>query len=199
LTPSFFARRITADDVRKISRRQRVAGQAALPPLIVAYVRWVEAIGRFFGRLCMLLIFVMIGILLYAAAMRTGFNRPPLWTVEMAQFLLTAYYILGGAWTLQLGSHVRMDLLYERWLPRKRAFADTITAVCLITYLVVMLLGGISSTGYALEYGQRAATAWRPPLAPIKLLMCFGLLLMLLQAVAFFFRDLATVRGRPIA
>ena len=39
----------------------------------------------------------MIGVLLYSAFMRTGFNRPPLWTVEMAQFLLTAYYILGGA------------------------------------------------------------------------------------------------------
>jgi TRAP-type mannitol/chloroaromatic compound transport system permease small subunit len=170
-----------------------------VPPLIVAYVRWVEAVGRFFGRLCMLLVFVMIGILIYAAVMRTGFNRPPLWTVEMAQFLLTAYYILGGAWTLQLGSHVRMDLLYDRWRPKKRAFADTITAVCLITFLVVMLFGGVSSTQYALEYGQRAATAWRPPLAPIKLMMCAGLLLMLLQAVAFFFRDLATVRGRPIA
>ena len=183
----------------KTLRRERAAGRAALPPLIVAYVRWVEAVGHFFGRVCMYLVFVMIGILLYSAFMRTGFNRPPLWTVEMAQFLLTAYYILGGAWTLQLGSHVRMDLLYERWQPRKRAFADTITAVCLITYLVVMLMGGISSTQYALEYGQRAATSWRPPLAPIKLVMCFGLLLMILQAVAFFFRDLATLRGRPIA
>jgi TRAP-type mannitol/chloroaromatic compound transport system permease small subunit len=189
----------SADDTRKSRRGQSVAGQAALPPLIVAYVRWVEAVGRFFGRLCMLLLFVMIGILLYAAIMRTGFNRPPLWTVEMAQFLLTAYYILGGAWTLQLGSHVRMDLLYELWRPRKRAFADTITALCLITFLVVMLAGGISSTQYALEYGQRAATSWRPPLAPIKIVMCAGLLLMLLQAIAFFFRDLATVRGKPIA
>ena len=77
----------------------------------------------------------------------------------MSQFLLAAYYILGGAWTLQLDSHVRMDLLYARWRPRKRAFADTITSVCLITYLVVMLMGGISSTQYALEYGQRAATS----------------------------------------
>jgi TRAP-type mannitol/chloroaromatic compound transport system permease small subunit len=170
-----------------------------VPRAVVLYVRWVETVGRFFGRACMLIIFVMIGILIWSVLMRTGFNRPPLWTVEMAQFLLTAYYILGGAWTLQLGSHVRMDLLYERWQPRRRAFADTITSVCLITYLVVMLIGGVSATGYALEYGQRAATAWRPPLAPIKIVMCVGILLMILQSVAFFFRDLAAVRGRPIA
>jgi TRAP-type C4-dicarboxylate transport system permease small subunit len=140
----------------------------------------------------------MVGVLLYSVVMRTGFNRPPLWTVEVAQFLLVAYYLLGGAWTLQLDSHVRMDLLYTRWSLRGRAFADTITAVCLITYLVVLLFGGVSSSLYALEYGQRAATAWRPPLAPIKIVMTFGIGLMLLQAIAFFFRDLARVRGREI-
>jgi TRAP-type mannitol/chloroaromatic compound transport system permease small subunit len=166
---------------------------------VIAYVRWVDRINRVFGRLAMYLIFVMVFVLVYSVIMRTGFNRPPLWTVEMAQFLLAAYYLLGGAWTLQLDSHVRMDLLYSRWSPRGRAFADTITAVCLITYLVVLLMGGISSSEYALEYGQRASTAWRPPLAPIKIIMSFGIFLMVLQAIAFFFRDLARVRGQEIA
>lgn len=166
-----------------------------MPRAVVVYVRWVEAVSRFFGRVAMYLVFAMIGVLLWSAFMRTGFNRPPLWSVEMSQFLLVAYFILGGAWTLQLDSHVRMDLLYARWTPKKRAFADTITSVCLITYLVVLLWGGVSSSAYALEYGQRAATSWRPPMAPIKLVMTFGIFLMLLQTVAFFFRDLARVRG----
>lgn len=162
---------------------------------VVLYVRWVERVSRFFGLVAMYLFVAMAGVLLWSALMRTGFNRPPLWSVEMSQFLLAAYFILGGAWTLQEGSHVRMDLLYARWAPRKRAFADTITAFCLLVYLGVMLWGGVSSSVYALEYGQRAATSWRPPMAPIKLVMTFGILLMILQTVAFFFRDLATVRG----
>jgi len=169
-----------------------------VPRVVVAYVRWVEAVSRFFGRIAMYLVFAMIGVLLWSAFMRTGFNRPPLWSVEMSQFLLVAYFILGGAWTMQLDSHVRMDLLYARWTPKKRAFADTITSVCLLTYLIVMLWGGVSSSGYALEYGQRAATSWRPPMAPIKIIMTFGIFLMLLQTVAFFFRDLARIRGREL-
>lgn len=169
-----------------------------MPEYIVRYVRWVELINRVVGRGAMYLIVVMVGILFYSAIMRNGFNRPPLWTVEMGQFLLVAYYMLGGAWTLQLDAHVRMDLLYDRWSLRGRAFADTITAVCLIGYLLVMLWGGLSSTAYALEYGQKAASSWRPPLAPIKIIMTFGIFLMLLQALAFFFRDLARVRGRPM-
>lgn len=158
----------------------------------------IEAVNRVVGRFAMYLAFVMVGVLVYSAVLRTGFNRPPLWTVETAQFLLAAYYLLGGPWTLAQDSHVRMDLLYSRWTPRGRAFADTITAVCLIGYLVVLLVGGVSSTQYALEYGQRAATAWRPPLAPIKVVMTLGILLMTLQAVAIFLRDLARVRGREI-
>lgn len=171
------------------------AGAGALPRAVVTYVRWVEAVGRVFGHFAMYLVFAMIGVLLYSAVMRTGFNRPPLWSVEMSQFLLASYYLLGGAYTMQADSHVRMDLLYARWTPRGRAFADTITAVCLVTYLVVMLVGGVSSTRYALEYHQTAATSWRPPMAPIKIIMTFGLFLMLLQTVACFFRDLARVRG----
>ena len=67
-----------------------------------------------------------------------------------------------------------------------------------IGYLLVLLWGGLSSTAYALEYGQKASSAWRPPLAPIKIVMAFGIFLMLLQAVAFFLRDIALLRGRPI-
>jgi TRAP-type mannitol/chloroaromatic compound transport system permease small subunit len=177
---------------------RRPAVRSAVPKAVLTYVRWVEAVNRVFGRIAMYLIFVMVGVLLYSAVMRTGFNRPPLWTVEVAQFLLAAYYMLGGAWTLQLDAHVRMDLLYSRWTPRGRSFADTITAFCLIGYLAVMLWGGMSSTAYAIEYGQKASSAWRPPLAPIKIIMTFGILLMLLQAFAFLFRDIARLRGEEI-
>jgi TRAP-type mannitol/chloroaromatic compound transport system permease small subunit len=162
-------------------------------------VHAVEAVGRVVGRLAMYMIFVMAGVLIYSAVMRTGFNRPPLWTIEMSQFLLAAYFLLGGAYSLQLNAHVRMDVLYSRWTLRGQAFADTITSACLVTYLVVLLMGGISSTEYALEYGQRAASAWRPPMAPIKILMTAGIALMLLQTTAYFIRDLARLRGREIA
>lgn len=184
---------------RRAPRLSGVEQDGALPRIVVAYVRVVEAVGWVVGRIAMCLLFVMIGILLYSAVMRTGFNRPPLWTIEMAQFLLASYFLLGGAYSIQLNAHVRMDVFYSRWSLRGRAFADTITGVCLVTYLVVLLMGGISSTEYALEYNQRASTAWRPPMAPIKIIMTAGIALMLLQVIATFLRDLARVRGREIA
>lgn len=161
---------------------------------IKAYVRYVDALSYGVGRLAMYLIFVMIGILLLSSIARTGFNISFIWTVEMAQFVMTAYYLLGGAYSMQLDSHVRMDLLYSRWSPRRRAAVDAVTVLFLVFYLVVLLIGGISSTQYALEYGQTNYSSWAPPLAPIKIVMCIGITIMLLQAVATFFKDLERAR-----
>ena len=166
-----------------------------MPRPIILYVRAVEAINRIVGRIVMLLIFVMIGVLLYSSISRTAFNLPLVWVVELSQFMLVAYFLLGGAYSMQLGAHVRMDLFYDKLAPRKRAFTDSITAFCLIFYLVVLLMGGISSTSYALEYGQKNYSSWAPPLAPIKIIMTVGIVLMLLQAVAILIKDIARVRG----
>lgn len=65
----------------------------------------------------------------------------------------------------------------------------------LLAYLVLLLYGGFSSTHYALEYGERSYSSWRPYMAPIKIVACIGILLMLLQAFAVFFRDMAKLRG----
>ncbi|MGB5623952.1 MAG: TRAP transporter small permease subunit [Gammaproteobacteria bacterium] len=168
-----------------------------MPSFIVTYVRYVDAVNRFFGRMAMYMIFAMLGVLLYSSISKTFF-LPSVWTLEVAQFLMAAYYILGGGYSMQLHAHVRMDLLYGRWSPPRMAFADTLTSVCLISYLVLLLIGGISSTEYALEYGETSYSSWSPYMAPIKIVMVFGILLMLLQAIAFFFRDLAAARGRSI-
>ncbi len=154
-----------------------------------------DAINRIIGKFAMYLIFAMMGILLFSAISRTFFNVPHIWAIEMAQFTMAAYYLLGGAFSMILGAHVRMDVFYSQWSPKRRAITDAITVFCLIFYLGVLLVGSISSTLYSLEYGQRNYSAWGPPIAPIKIIMVIGITMMLLQAIATFFKDIAEVKG----
>jgi len=169
-----------------------------MPRPIVLYVRYVEAVNRVVGRLAMFIIFALMGVLLMSSVSRTALNISFIWTVEMAQFMLAAYYLLGGGYSMQLDSHVRMDLLYSRWSPKGQALADIITSIFLIFYLVVLLVGAVSSTNYAITYGQKNYSSWAPPLSPIKIIMTIGIAMMLLQAIAMFFRDMATVRGERL-
>ena len=47
-------------------------------------------------------------------------------------------------------------------------------------------------------YGQRNRSAWAPYMAPIKIIMGSGILLMMLQAIATWFKDLAKAKGEKI-
>lgn len=191
---------------------------------IKTYVRWVDAVNRRFGRIAMYMIFAMMGVLLWSSISKTFFT-PTLWTLESAQFLMVGYYIIGGAYSIQLGSNVRMDLFYGGWSVRTKAWVDVFTVFFLLYFLGVLLYGGLGSTAYSLGYWgdeplvyfkdlilafvtggpdaagevigrlERSSTAWRPFIWPVKLLMCFGIFMMILQAIAEFFRDIGRIRG----
>ncbi|MBK5946582.1 C4-dicarboxylate ABC transporter [Rhodobacter veldkampii DSM 11550] len=168
-----------------------------MPGWIRAYVRVVEAVNYRVGRFAMYLLFVIMGILIWSSITKIA-GVPALWTLEMAQFTLVAYYLLGAPYSLQLGSNVRMDLLYAQLRPRTQAWWDVITIFALIFYLGVMLFGAVESTTYSLEVGERSPTAWRPYLWPIKIVICLAFVLMLLQAFVHLFRDIATLRGEEL-
>ncbi|WP_417424389.1 TRAP transporter small permease subunit [Hoeflea sp.] len=158
------------------------------------YIRVVDAFNRRVGRFAMYLIFALMGVLLWSSVSKYA-GSPALWTLEMAQFIMVAYYLLGGAYSMQLGDHVRMDLVYASWSPRRKAAIDAVTVLFLLFYLCVLLYGAVSSTTYAIEYGERAHSVWRPYMWPVKLIGGIGIFLMLLQTLAEFLRDILYLRG----
>lgn len=182
------------------------------------FIRIVDGINYRVGRIIMYGIFVLMGILIWSSVSKTFF-LPSLWTLEMAQFVMVGYYILGGPYSVQLGSNVRMDLLYGAWSIRKKAWFDLFTVLLLIFYLGVLLYGAVSSTAYSLGYWgsepfsffgglitgaekvghmERSPTAWRPYLWPVKAVMIVGLTLMLLQCLSEFFKDVLRLQGEAI-
>lgn len=195
-----------------------------MPSVIKGYVRAIDAMNRFIGRIAMYLIFALVGVLLWSSISKTFFN-PSLWTLETAQFVMVAYYILGGPYSIQMGSNVRMDLFYGAWSLKTKAWVDAFTVLFLMFYLGVLFYGAVSSTAYSLGYFglepfqffgdllktlmtegldaasaklgylERSSTAWRPFLWPVKTILCLGVFLMLLQCLAELLRDLGRLRG----
>lgn len=169
-----------------------------MPRPIVAFVRAVDAFNKAVGHFAMGLFFVLAAIMLYAVGSRAFLGMPVNWALEMSQFVLSAYYLLGGAYAMQLGSHVRMDLIYGSRPPRTRAMLDAFTILFVLFYLAVLIYGGISSTEYAISYSQKNYTSWAPPMWPIKMVMTLGVFLVLLQALSNLCKDIALLRGKPI-
>ena len=185
---------------------------------MLAYIGAIDAINRRIGRVAMWGLFAMMGILLWSSISKTFF-LPSLWTLEMAQFAMVAYFLVGGAYAIQMGAHVRMDLFYGEWSVRRKAAVDAVTVAFLIFYLGVLFYGGLGSTAYSLGYWgtepfaffaglltgteeigrlERSSTAWRPYIWPVKAVMVTGIFLMLLQAVAEFFKDVLRLMGHDV-
>lgn len=186
--------------------------------LMRRYIRVTDAVNLRVGRIVMYGIFALMAVLLWSSISKTFF-LPSLWTLEMAQFVMVGYYILGGPYSIQLGSNVRMDLLYGGWSVRRKAWFDLLTVLFLIFYLCVLLYGAVGSTAYSLGYWstepfsffaglitgseeigrmERSSSAWRPYLWPVKTVMIVGFFLMLLQCVSELFKDVLRLRGEVI-
>ncbi|WP_010137960.1 TRAP transporter small permease subunit [Oceanicola sp. S124] len=195
--------------------------------LMRGYIAWIDGMNRLIGRITMFGLFILMGILLWSSISKTFF-LPSLWTLEMAQFVMVAYYILGGPYSIQLGSNVRMDLIYAELSDRRKAWLDAFTVFFLIFYLGVMIYGGLASLAYSLGnfmgsplaffgkligafftggpaaagevmgYIETSRSSWGPVMWPIKLITCLGLFLMLLQVLSEFFKDLLRLRGEEI-
>jgi TRAP-type mannitol/chloroaromatic compound transport system permease small subunit len=170
----------------------------ALWRAVRAYVRFADRISDWVGYLAAALIFLMGATLLFDAITRNVIRAPVHWAIELTQFTLAAYYFMGGPVTLKNDSHVRLDLWYGRLSQRGKAAVDLVTVFCLIFYLVVMLIGSISSLEYAIATNERRFSIWNPSTIPIKSLLTVCLVLMLMQALALVCKHIATLRGERL-
>lgn len=185
---------------------------------LLGFARFIDSLNRAIGFVVMYGLFILMGILLWSSISKTFFV-PSLWTLEVAQFAMVAYYMLGGPYSILVGSNVRMDLFYGNWSLRRKATIDLFTALFLVFYLGVLLYGALGSTAYSLGYWgsapvdffiglitgteeigrlERSSTAWRPYIWPVKTIMIVGLFLMLLQVTSELIKDLARAMGREL-
>ena len=167
--------------------------------LLRTYVALVDRMNYGLGRAVMFGIFALMAVLAWSTISKAFFS-PSLWTLEMAQFVMIAYFVLGGPYAMQMRANVRMDLIYGELSPRRKAWWDAFTVLFLIVYLGIMLWGGIESTIYSFQYGgERSSSAWRPYLWPIKVTICVGLALMVLQSLSELAKDILFLRtGTPV-
>ena len=169
-----------------------------MPKPLISYVRNIDL---FVARLWVGLKWVtmaIICVLAYAVIVRHVLQTPSIVAYELSLFIMTGGFILAGGPLLLQDEHVRMDALYTRWSPRKRAIVDVAT-FALLTYIIIMITTGIVGTYGAYVDGLHTKSVWGPPLWPLKAVITAGAVILLLQAIANLIRDIATIRGRPLS
>jgi TRAP-type mannitol/chloroaromatic compound transport system permease small subunit len=135
---------------------------------------------------CVLLVAMIL--VPYEVVMRYVFNNPTSWSMEMTQFLFCTMVALGGGWVLFTGSHVNVDIVYNRFGIKTRAVISILTTLLMLAFLFLVFRQNWLGAVQSLAWRETSASEWNPPLYPIKFIIPLGVLFFLLQGVALLIR-----------
>ena len=152
-------------------------------------VRLARAIDRFTERSATLFAWLMAPLLVavgWEVVARYAFGAPTTWAYETIYMLYAAMFMLGAAYALRTGAHIRTDFFWEKWPLRTRAAIDSIAYVALFfPGMLLYLVAGVEATWSSYAIDERSAdTAWFPPLWPLKAVVPASALLLLVQGVS---------------
>ena len=159
-------------------------------------IRAVDLLSYWVGKASAWLILALTFVVSIEVFKRYILNAPTSWIFDFNSMLYGTLFMLGGAYTLAAGGHVRADFVYIYLKPRGQAALD------LILYLVFFVAGilGLIYAGY--DY---ASLSWRinehstvtaegPPIYPFKTVIPVAALLVMLQGFAEIVRCVVCLR-----
>ena len=91
---------------------------------MVSYIRFADAVSAWFGKAFAWLIVLMTFGTAYEVFVRYVLNSPTPWALDVSFIMYGTLFMMGGAYTLSRGGHVRGDFLYRLWKPRTQARVD---------------------------------------------------------------------------
>lgn len=154
------------------------------------FLHTIDAISEWSGKAISWLVLLLTVVLGYEVVMRYAFNAPTKWAFDISYMLGGSYFLLGQAYTLLKRRHVRIDLFYVRFSPRKKALVDVAFYLVFFFPLWGILLYKLIPYVYLSWILQERSMQgyWMPILYPFKTVMPIGVLLFIFQGIAEFSR-----------
>jgi TRAP-type mannitol/chloroaromatic compound transport system permease small subunit len=168
-----------------------VEGRAALPQRegeagLKGLASLLDRVSGTSGALAAWLVIPLIAASCYEVFSRYLLGAPTLWAYEVGYMAMGTHFLIGLAYTLRQGEHVRVDLFYARLSRSKRALIDAFTYAVLLLPLAAWLSIGLGEkVARAYESQERSGmSAFNPVIWPFRAVMCAAFALLFLQALA---------------
>ena len=165
-------------------------------------VRAIDRFAEVSGVAIAWLMVPLIGAVVYEVVARYAFAAPTIWAFEITYMLYGAMFMLGAAYALRAGAHIRTDFFYEGWSPRTRGIVDSVAYLAFFFPGIALFLWvGWDEAWYAYEIGEMSEqTPWRPLLWPLKACIPLAAAFLLVQGLSELAKSLyAALTGRAYA
>ena len=154
-------------------------------PALDSFIRNIERITGSVGILAAFALVPLVLATCYEVFARYAMNAPTIWAYEVGYILTGSHFLLGMAYTLKCGEHIRIDIFSGGFSARTRALIDlvgysiTLPLMIWLTYALFQHL----ATGY-LRDEHSGQSAMNLPVWPFRVVFFVAFGLFALQVLA---------------
>jgi TRAP-type mannitol/chloroaromatic compound transport system permease small subunit len=156
------------------------------PPAFYATIRRIDRFSDVIGKLISLSMLYLVATITYECFARYLFDAPTAWVFDTSFMTNGAAFMLGCAYALLKGAHVRTDMLWEKFSERKKGLIDLVSYV-LFFYpaLITLMLISVDDAWYAFRIRELSEqTPWRPVMWPFRASVPLAALLLMIQGIS---------------
>ena len=148
-------------------------------------IRWVERVTGSVGVMASFAIVPLVIATCYEVFARYVMGAPTVWAYEVGYMLTGTHFLLGMAYTLKRGAHIRIDVFSGHFSPRTRALIDLAAFVVILPLMVwlTIMLYQYLMTGW-LRHERSGQSAMNLPVWPFRVVYLVAFALLTLQLVA---------------
>jgi TRAP-type mannitol/chloroaromatic compound transport system permease small subunit len=149
-------------------------------------INLIDKISEWTGALAAWLVIPLMVVVMIDVFMRHVLNAPTAWGYDVLWMLFSAQFLIGGAFTLLRGGHIRIDIVYGSLSERAKRIYDIVnTLVVILPPSILLTWAGIVFAADAWTSGEKLSTTnWFFPAGPSKTLIPIGFFLLALQCIA---------------
>lgn len=146
----------------------------------------IDVFSLWVGRAVAWLTLPLMLAMVYEVTVRYVFTAPTLWAYDVSRMIYGALFVLGAAYALSKGVHIRSDFLYRKWSVKTQGRVDTaLYVLCYFPAMLIVLWVSSQWAWAAVDRMERGTdTAWMPLLGPIKSCLPIGIAFLVIQGVS---------------
>jgi TRAP-type mannitol/chloroaromatic compound transport system permease small subunit len=170
---------------------------ARLQTLAISLDRFAEITGRVIAWLTLAMVLITVAVVVLRKLFETG----SIALQESITYLHAAVFMLGAAYTLKHDGHVRVDIFYQKFSPRTRAWVDLLgTLSLLFPVCLYILFSSLQYVGasWAMLEGSREAGGLDGVFL-LKTAIPVMAVLLLLQGCSIVLHKCLLLTGHPVA
>ena len=158
----------------------------ALSPQLIAVTKKIDRFTDIVGLGVAWLNVPLVLAVSYEVVARYFFNAPTIWVFDITYMLYGTIFMLGAAYALHKGAHIRTDFFFEHWSIRTRGMIDSVAyLVFFYPSLLLFFIVSAEEGRYAFVINETSEqTPWRAILWPFKAVVPLTCLLLMIQGVS---------------